>query len=167
MTEQSPLQRHEKIQRAKPKAAVVILTAAWFIVAALLLIAGISLVSGSPVWGIILLVLAGIMLILPLLGIGGGRTNKKSSAGFAPFAPEPRLRYRFRMKPDKDMQRKAVIVFILILLYVILAILGVVFGISLLSAGTTAVGILLLVLGGLMLLIPATALIFVAVSGER
>jgi hypothetical protein len=163
-----PLQpkQNERITHAKPKAVVVILTAAWFIVAILLLIAGISLISGSPVWGIILLVLAGVMLFLPLLGIGGGRSKKKSSAGFAPMY-EPRPRYRMSLRPDKDVQRKAIIVFVIILLYIALAVLGVIFGISLISSGTLAVGILLLVLGGLMLLIPAAALILVSLSGKK
>jgi hypothetical protein len=166
------IRQTEQSARAKPKAIVVILAAAWFIVAALLVIAGISLLAGSPFWGILLLVIAAIMLFLPLFGGigGGGKKKKKSSAGFASaFAPKPKSRFQRRMsfRPDKDVQRKAVIVFVLILLYVALAVLGVILGISMISSGTMAVGILLLVLGGLMLLIPAAALIFVALSGEK
>jgi hypothetical protein len=138
------------------------------------LIVGLVILDTAPIWGIVLLSISGLMAIVPLSifildAIKYNREQKEKarktaaasgafSARRSPFVSGRKKRSRFVPSPS-DLIWLGILFIFIFLLYVALAVTGIVLGISLIVMGTYFWGILLLTLGSFLFLFPIIGLI--------
>jgi MFS family permease len=158
---------------------IVLILASYVVVFLVCLIVGLVIVDTAPVWGIVLLSIAGLQVLFPLVFMlvyaiqdviearrKKKEKEKKAAETTGAFSSRSGSLFRFsdrrkhlRLVPQpSDFIWLGILIILVFLAYATLAVLGIVFGISLIVMGTYFWGILLLTLGSFLILFPIIVL---------